>query len=311
MRLATTIGEFYKYVKTPAEAVQQYEGIGFRCLDYNFYNTNAPGSSFLEEGWMKEVCDAGEAAAKLGFTFVQAHSPNYNPLDPDADHEAGMKATLRSIEACGYLGIPTLVVHSGMRPGLTYPEGREGFFRENTEYYRKLMPAAEKYGVNILIENSAEENMGGKYFLMTGQEMADFAAQFDHPLLNCCWDIGHANMRGSDQYQDILAMGTKLKAVHIQDNFGTYDEHIAPFIGTVDMDAVVQGLLAVNYQGYFTFESDNILGYRNGWPHARRRSPSIIDRRLESPSLELRRDAARMLYSIGRYILTQYNCFEY
>ena len=111
MKLATTIGDFDFYTSCPAESVAAFEGTGFKHLDYNFYSVIYPGSPFLGENWKKEVFDAGEAAAKLGMDFVQAHSPSYNPLDPHSDHEAGMLATLRSIEGCGMLGIKNLVDH--------------------------------------------------------------------------------------------------------------------------------------------------------------------------------------------------------
>ena len=87
MRLATTIGDFRRLTKTPAEAVRAFEGTGFRCLDYDFYSVIYPGSPFLGDDWIKEVDEAAEEAARLGLQFVQAHSPNYNPLNPAADHE--------------------------------------------------------------------------------------------------------------------------------------------------------------------------------------------------------------------------------
>ena len=37
MKIATTIGEMYSFVRSPAEAVRAYEGTGFRYLDYSFY----------------------------------------------------------------------------------------------------------------------------------------------------------------------------------------------------------------------------------------------------------------------------------
>lgn len=314
MRLATTIGDLKKYThdgRSSAEAVRMFEGTGFRYLDYDFYNVIFPSSPFLSERWMEDVTQAAEAAASLGMRFVQAHSPNYNPFDPDADHEAGMLATLRSIEACGYLGIPNLVVHSGYTARLRYPQDREEYFAENRKFYESLLPHAERHNVNILIENSAEENMQGKYYFMTGQEMADFLSWVGHPLLHACWDIGHANMRGSNQYRDICDLGGHLKALHIQDNFGTYDEHFAPFMGTVDLDAVMQALRAVGYEGYFTFEANNILAAWGNWPHARRETPDLpAPRRLQSPDPQLRIAAETLLYKIGQFILTRYDCFE-
>ena len=310
MKLASTTGDFNGYAKTAAEAVRLYEGTGFRHLDYNFYRVLHPGSSFLGERWLDEVEEAGREAERLGFDFIQAHSPNYNPFDPKADHEAGMLATNRSIEACGRLGIRNIVVHSGVSPEFKYPRDREGFFRRNRDFYRSLLPAMEKWNVNVLVENSAEANMGECYFLMTGEEMRAFADYFDHPLLHCNWDIGHANMRGTDQRTEILAMGGHLRGLHIQDNFGSLDEHIAPFMGTTDMDAVMQGLLEVGYKGYFTFETDNMLLTYGRWPHRRRQAPSVTERRLEAPPLVLRRKAAALLYEIGRCILSAYDCFE-
>ena len=310
MKLASTTGEFHGYARTPADAVRFYEGTGFRHLDYNFYNVIYPESPFLGDRWLDEVEEAGREAERLGFDFIQAHSPNYNPFDPKADHEAGMLATIRSIEACGRLGIPNIVVHPGMTTELTYPDGRDGYFSRNRDFYRSLFPAMEKWNVNVLIENSAEANMGTRYFFMTGQEMRDFADYVDHPLLHCNWDIGHANMRGTDQREDILAMGGHLRGLHIQDNFGACDEHIAPFMGTTDMDAVMQGLLEVGYKGYFTFETENMLLSYGRWPHKRRQAPSVTERRLAVPPLDLRRKAAAFLYEIGRSILSAYDCYE-
>ena len=310
MKLASTTGDFRGYAKTTADAVRFYEGTGFRHLDYSFYNVIYQGSPFLGDRWLDEVEEAGREAERLGFNFIQAHSPNYNPFDPKADHEAGMLATIRSIEACGRLGIPNTVVHSGISKDLRYPDDRDEYFRLNREFYRALFPAMEKWNVNVLIENSAEANMGKSYFFMTGQEMRDFADYVDHPLLHCNWDIGHANMRGTDQREDIIAMGDHLRGLHIQDNFGACDEHIAPFMGTTDMDAVMQGLLEVGYKGYFTFETDNMLLCFGRWPHKRRQAPSVTERRLAAPPLDLRRKAAALLYEIGRSILSAYDCFE-
>ncbi len=310
MKLASTTGDFRGYAKTTADAVRFYEGTGFRHLDYNFYNVIYEGSPFLGDRWLDEVDEAMREAERLGFDFVQAHSPNYNPLDPKADHGAGMLATLRSIEACGRLGIPNIVVHSGYTEEIAYPGGRDAYFSRNRDFYRSLYPAMEKWNVNVLVENSAEANMGKRYFFMTGAEMRDFADYAAHPLLHCNWDVGHANLRDTDQKAEIIAMGGHLRGLHIQDNFGACDEHIAPFMGTTDMDAVMQGLLAVGYKGYFTFEAGNMLLSYGRWPHRRRQAPSVTERRLSVPPLELRRKAASLLYEIGRAILTAYDCFE-
>ncbi len=308
MKLATTTGDFLYYDLTPAEVIRCFEGTGFRYLDCNFYNENYPDSPLLGDDWMAQVRDAAKAAEQLGFTFVQAHSPDYNCLSMKADHESGLLATIRSIEACDYLGIKNIVVHGGF--GYRYPEERDKFFEKLRDFFRKLFPAMEKYGVNVLIENGAENNSGRRCFFMTAADMTDFIDYVGHPLLHACWDVGHANMRGTNQYDDICKLGSELYAVHIQDNFGAYDEHFAPFMGTLNLDAIMQGLLEIDYPGYFTFEACNILRPADAWPHIRQEFMGSMPNRLIRPSLELKRKAIGLLFEIGKYILESYDCFE-
>ena len=72
----------------------------------------------------------------------------------------------------------------------------------------------------------------------------------------------------------------------------------------------MQGLKAIGYKGYFTFEADNMLLRSARWPHVRRESPSVAERRLSDPPVELKRKAIALLYEIGRTILSAYDCFE-
>ena len=311
MKLATTIGDFKGYTASWEEAVRLFRDTGFRYLDFDFYSVNYPGSPFIGDNWMDAIQVAAEAAKELGFSFVQAHSPNYNPLNPNADHETGMLATLRSIEACGYLGIDTLVMHAGKSvDGLCDP-GKAYFFENNRKFYQSLFPAMEKYNVNVLIENGPTAHAMGSYIFTRAEAMVEFLEYCDHPLLHACWDTGHANMDALDQYQQICTLDKHLKAVHFQDNFGISDEHFAPFMGTLDIDAIIQALIAVDFQGPLTFESNNIIMPEGMWPHARQASPSITHRPLQRPSIELRRKAEAFLYEIGKYILTAYDLYEY
>ena len=303
MKIATTIGEVYAYTTSWAEAVRLYEGTGFRYLDCSFYTANKPGSEFLTDQWLRMVEEAGEAAASLGFAFVQAHSPNYNPYhDPDdtAYHEAGILATKRSIEACGRLGIPNIVVHTAYGSQCLYPEDKEKYFETNMPFIRALFPEMEKWNVRLCIENSAEGNMGRNYFFMTAEDMNDFIDYAGHPLIGACWDTGHGNMRGTDPYRELVTLGKNLHAVHFQDNGGVYDEHIAPFFGCLDVDAVMRGLIDAGYSGPLTFESDNFCGYRKN------RGNGV----LQYPPVRVKKAALTLIHEIGAACLEAYGIEE-
>lgn len=305
MKLATTTGELYPaFVSTPAEAVRCYEGTGFTHLDYSFYNVLTKDPAFMSENWKEGVLAAKQTAAALGFDFVQAHSPDYNPMDPDADHTAGMLAVQRSIEACDMLGIRNMVIHSGFTPRLQYPRDKEAYFAETLEFFRTLYPAMEKHNVCLLIENSAEGNMQGRFFYMTAQEMNEYLAIDNHPLMGACWDVGHGHMRGCDQYTELTTLGSNLKAVHIHDNNGIGDQHLAPYCGTLDFDAVVRALRDIRFAGCFTFEADNFMGQR------RIPAPVPEHSRLFQPALAVKLGALKLLHTVGKTMLESYGIYE-
>ncbi len=308
MKIATTIGEMYRYVipadmtDQAAEAVKAYEGTGFRYLDFSFYNVMEDGHPFADDRWLTWVGRAAEAAENLGMKFVQAHSPNYNPMKRGVDssyHELGIMTTLRSIEACGQLGIPSIVVHTGWADEVKYPHDKDAYFSKNLEFIRKLYGAMEKWNVKVCIENSAEENMGDRYFFMTAEDMNDFIRYAGHPLLGGCWDVGHGNMRGADQYKELVTLGSNLTAVHIHDNMGKSDEHIAPFFGNIDMDSIMTGLIDSHFGGYFTFESDSFLSYRGVHGSGR----------LMKVPFDVKRASLSFMYQIGKSCLEAYGIY--
>lgn len=304
MKIATTIGEMYGYVaegypENTAEVVSLYADTGFRYLDYSFYTANKPGSVFLTDDWQRQIEDAGNTAAGLGMSFVQAHSPDYNPYHEEKDtayHERGMLATKRSIEACGRLGIKNIVVHTAFGAQCQYPEDKEKYFQTNLPFLQALYSTMEKWDVRVCIENSAEGNMGKNYFFMTAEDMNDFIAYADHPLIGACWDTGHGNMRHADVYHELTTLGKNLHAIHFQDNGGVYDEHIAPFFGTLNVDAVMRGLIDAGYEGALTFEADYFCAHRN--THG--------DDTLAYPPMRVKKACLRVLHEIGMAALEAY-----
>ena len=318
MKLCTTTQDLSNYTSTPAEAVRLFKGTGFKCLDFNFYQMNKPGHPFRSDDWMREIEDAAIAAEEIGVTFVQAHAPAGSFFSAGEEYEHFIRTTIRSIEACAFLGVKEIVVH----PVFTHPSipdaGRKGYLEYNRRFYENFFPVMEKTGVNVLIENGFEpspklpriEKPGSSsdlfYFAEDMLEMLDYV---NHPLLHACWDTGHAALRKMDQYDALMKLGPRLHAVHIQDNFGDNDQHIAPFMGVLNLDEIMCGLIDSGFKGYFTFESCYMIRGMNTWPVYRKEWNR--DTRLAHPPKELMQKAVALLYEIGRSILSAYNVYEY
>ena len=303
MRLVTTTADLAPYYKNRSVAapVADIGKAGFRHVDLSMYHVIYSGSPWLApgDGWKREIKDAAAAAEQNGLDFCQAHSPDGEHFAKGEARDALELTTLRSIEACSMLGIPHTVVHAAHIPGATPQE----FLRENIAFFRRFEEAAERFGVDLLIENSASA-WNPEYYLRTGREMLEFVRLAGIERLHICWDIGHANVQGRNQYDDITAMGKELRALHVQDNYGDADSHVMPLVGTTNFDQVLRGLTDAGYKGDFTFEGGCTLRRRADWPHYRRDLTDLD--RLADPPLAIQIKQIGVMYEIGKWMLESY-----
>ncbi len=299
MRLVTTTCDLAPYFedRSVAAPLEAMSGTGFRHLDLSFYAVIYAGSPWIlpGDGWKREVEDCLEAGEKYGFDFCQAHSPDGEHFREGEARDALILATKRTLEACAMLGIPHTVIHAaGCGPS------EAEFRRRNIAFYRLFGEDAERYGVDMLTENSAGA-WNPEYFLRTGREMRAFVEEAGIPRLHLCWDTGHANVEGCDQYTDILAMGSELRALHLQDNDGRADAHLMPMAGTTNFDDVIRGLIDAGYRGDFTFEGSNTLRRAGSWPWYRRNVKAAD--RLASPPAELQVRQIALMREVGAWML--------
>ena len=303
MILATTTSDF-ECVSDHIQRVECLYQAGFRYVDLSMY-TIFSGDPLFADGWENYALDLKAYAAERGMTFVQAHGPNVNNFKGEEGFADAVWKTRRGLEVCQLLGIPNMVVHPGWSRDVS---DRETWFAENRRFYSAMFADMERCGVNILCENSTRVNLpASAYYLITGEEMRAFIDFVDHPRFGGCWDTGHANVEGN-QYDEIVALGDKLYAIHFNDNRGKQDEHIIPYMGTMNVDEVMHALLDVGYKGVFTFECDSPLRPANYWLGNRRG----FDRAngLANPPMELRVEMEKFMYRVGRHILTAYGLLE-
>lgn len=304
MKLATSTCDFSEYVENVYENIDCYDGTGFKYLDFNFDSPMI--YEILErDDYLDEFRRIREYADKKKYTFVQSHAPCCgNGLKKDEKYPRYVELIKRSINACAVLGIPVIVVHAGLDGEIPLDE----YFRRNKEFYSEFFENMEKTGVYVLTENTY---MMKQTYFFYGREMKAFLDYVGHPLLAACWDTGHANIF-TNQYHNISDLGHYLKAVHVQDNFGLKDDHLAPFQGTLNMDELMCALIDNGFKGAFTFESPQIIRKMNGWPVYRKEyTPSKgREQKLANPSKEVKIAAEKLLYEIGKYCLESYDCFE-
>lgn len=295
MQLATTTGDFSPYSSSVEDTLRYIRASGFRNVDYSFSEATVP-PGLLEDGWRQCALSIRRYAEELGMAFVQSHAPMGSPLIKDERYARFLFLTKRSIQVAAALGAKNIVVHSGYEKGIS----KEACFERNRQFYRELLPLAEEYGICILTENFNKMCVPDIYWVDSAQDQKELIEYVDHPLLQGCWDTGHGNMQAMSQRKAVNLLGKHLRALHVQDNLGDEDHHFAPFFGTLDIDSLMQGLLDIHYDGYFTFECTNMA-----LPSSRRRGDSSNGPLRQLP-VELKIKTESLLWDIGNHILSAY-----
>jgi len=300
MKLATTTADYRAFAASQEEAIRHISSAGFRYLDYDFCTDYNDQNGIYANDWREHMARVKALAEELGILFVQAHAPMGRPIVRGDGYQPFIDATNRSIECAAMLGVKNIVVHSGYELGLT----KEECFARNKEFFDALLPTAEQYGVNILVENFNKMCVDGMYWIDNAPDLRAFIDYMDHPLVHACWDVGHGNMQEMPQDESLRILGHHVYALHIQDNYGNADQHLAPFFGSMNLDSLMHGLQEIGYKGYFTFEACRFF-----LPEKSKR-PYDKDTRLLKAPIDLMDKAEAFLYEIGKTILSAYDCYE-
>ena len=250
------------YTTPVGHQVERIAKTGFRYLDFNFLDLNRTVQSpFVGPDWERYVDEAGEAAAKNGAVFNQAHAPCYDGLRFPGMTDADVAVyQARAIQGCAKLGIPWMVFH---------PIYGDGSLEECLAYNHAVLdPAFElckKYNVGMAIENTWITRVHCP--LSVTENLITLADSFQDELVGICWDTGHGNVYGgteelkplTNQYEQLMKVGKRLKATHIHDNYGVDDNHVAPFEGLINWADVMRALRDIGYQHSFTYEAHNAV----------------------------------------------------
>jgi len=243
---------------------------GFDAVDYNIDHTLSTYA--LAKGEKNTFYDASveelqaffqplkEASEKHDVAIAMAHAPFPMAFEgKDAVNDYIIMAVEKIIAIMGYLNCPALVVHPVVR------DDKQVEWETNLSIYRRLMPAARKYGVTICLENMftapnghilggacSDANEACRYIDLLNEEAG--AEVFGY-----CFDIGHANLTSRHLYNDLVTLGKRLTVLHIHDNDSVSDLHLLPYTqkrsGAVDWDGFIRGLRDAGYEGPLDFET--------------------------------------------------------
>ncbi|MEF3302152.1 sugar phosphate isomerase/epimerase family protein [Paenibacillus sp. GYB003] len=289
MRLSTTTGTFGLTLSggyTPyKESIGRLKAAGYHVLDINFCRALTGQTDLVRDDWEPLMHELRDEAEKLGIEFTQSHPvflPGHANEQPAERLEVYHEMMRRSIIASSILGVKWAVVHPQEDRAKTALDA-EACIKDNVEHFSPIVELAVKYNVGIAFENMIERETSKRRFASHAAELAALIDVWGDSRVGACWDFGHANFLYKDQRPALRTLGKRLKATHVNDNYGKSDEHMFPFHGSVDWRSIMPVLVEIGYEGDFTFETHKEF---NGLPEP------------------IKDSLAKVGYDIGQYCLT-------
>ena len=230
---------------------------GFDGIELNFDLTG----EFSAESTESRISAIRELAEKTGIAISGVCSFLFWPYsmtdnDP-VKRNKGVELALKMIEAARILGTENLLVV----PGAVYvpwiegsePVPNEVCHQRATDAIGKILPAAEKAGVSINIEN-----IFSNAFLFSPREVADFVDSFKSERVKVHFDTGNIMQYQFPEHW-IPILGKRIKNVHFKEwDKRTQEFNLHTFRtlldGTTNWPAVMEELDKIGYDGYLTFE---------------------------------------------------------
>jgi sugar phosphate isomerase/epimerase len=147
----------------------------------------------------------------------------------------------RAAEHAAAVGAPSVVVHPP--------------FRWQASYARDFLSIVRKTAKNHDVEIAVENMFPWK---VAKQSLRAYAPSPDPTQMDCdamTLDFSHASLAGRDSLELAMAMGSRLRHVHLCDGSGSmdegkvFDEHLLPGAGTEPVGEVLEYLARENWNG--------------------------------------------------------------
>ncbi len=206
-----------------------------------------------------------EIRETLASTHLDAtvHAP-YSDLNPASLNPPIWKESIRQIRTC-IMRSAEITDQVTIHPGYLSPVGKlvpEKVWILQKEALQEIGACATNVGVRANLEN-----MGGarEFLCRLPEEIRGIVEGVEGIGITC--DLGHAHTLG--KVKDFLAFLPEANHLHIHDNHGEYDEHLALGDGTIDWNMAGKAVRE-RYAGIAVVEGRNLEEARRSYQACRR-----------------------------------------
>lgn len=149
----------------------------------------------------------------------------------------------RAVAVAQAAEIPVVVMHPPYRWQQSYRRWLEA----------DLPEMEARTGVTVAIENMFPIHVGSRPLTFHANQDLDDLEGLPHLVL----DTSHAAVARHDPREVLRRFGERVRHVHLSDNAGKgWDSHLPPGEGTLDLDGLLDDLVADGYRGSVSLEVD-------------------------------------------------------
>jgi sugar phosphate isomerase/epimerase len=147
-------------------------------------------------------------------------------------------------------------VHMTLHPGPSrwpgvWPQLQEQALDAQRRSFVEIDAYASRAGIRLGIENM----LPGERCLRGYDDLSEVFTILDHvPSIGVTLDVGHLLIANVEPVGIIHRLDDRLSHLHVHDNHGREDEHLAVGEGDIEWQPVLQALIDIGYQGYLEIE---------------------------------------------------------
>ncbi len=227
------------YLALPlSEALQRIEGLGIAGVEVYY-----EGKHSLPQHSLRDALSVHDFDIFLHAPFSDLNLATFNK----SVMKESKKQIKGALEVAAGVGVQATTVHFGrFSPlGLSYPEEA---VKRNLESVKEISDFAGTLGVEIAFENSPKG-----FGVMCGS-LDVLKGLVKETGVRITLDIGHANTWGKDVTDFINGLNSSIFHVHLHDNTGEGDMHLAVGEGVIDFERVFAAFREINYKNTLCLE---------------------------------------------------------
>ncbi len=202
-----------------------------------------------------------EIIRKHGLAITQAHAPfpAYVPGHPEV-LEFMIPVYENCIRLCHHAGCKNLVIH-----GISLEESDDSNTPQsiaalNWYLYTSLIPTLLECDVTVCLENLFTRSRTVVEGICSdpheaAQLIDALNEKAGREVFGFCLDVGHLQLLSKNLRTYIPILGKRIKALHVHDNDGRDDLHLAPMTGTVNWAVFCDCMKQIGYDGDISFET--------------------------------------------------------